>query len=370
MKITHVIPNYLPAQGGIEALIDGVVPELRTRHGVESTIIVPRYWRERPPSFLNADTEVLSIDMPKRYARDFPVSRAARLFKDTRVALRHSDPDIVHMHGIGHLFAPATNISKSLGLPIIHHVHGEVNENTRASHLKVLRTSPSVVTVSRPVAVSIERFAQRTAPITVMSNGLPDVTRSDDVQGGTRIAMVGRLEKEKGFAHGLMAAGALTEQFPDLQVSIVGLGEELLRLQGLAASLGIADKVTFHGRLTRAHTHDIVFGADVVVVPSLVIEGFSLVAAEAALLERPVVAYRVGGLSDTVADGQTGALVEAGDVESLTEHLRKYLADPQLRADHGRVARERARELFHVERYAHELADYYEQMLMNEGNRD
>ena len=370
MKIAHVIPNYLPAQGGIEALIDGVVPELRTKHGIESTIIVPRYWRERPECFLNAGTEVISIDMPKRYARDFPVSRAVRLFKDTREAIRRSNPDIVHVHGIGLLFAPATNISKSLGLPVIHHVHGEVNGDTRASHLNVLRTSTSVVTVSRPVAASIQRFAQRTAPITVIPNGLPDVTRSEVEPTGLRIAMVGRLEKEKGFAHGLMAAAALTEQFPDLRVSIVGLGEELLVLQELAASLGIADKVTFHGRHSRAQTYKIVSRAQVVVVPSLVIEGFSLVAAEAALLERPVVAYRVGGLRDTVADGQSGALAEAGDVESLTEHLRRYLADPQLRADHGRFARERALGLFNVERYAHELADYYEQTLMNEDHRD
>ena len=370
MKIAHVIPNYLPAQGGIEALIDGVAPELRARYGIESTIIVPRFWRERPECFLKADTEVLSIDMPQRYARDFPITRAVRLFKDTRVAIQRANPDIVHVHGIGLLFAPATNISKSLGLPVIHHVHGEVNGNTRASHLNVLQSSPNVVTVSRPVAVSIERFAQRTAPITVIPNGLPDVTRSGVEQAGLRIAMVGRLEEEKGFAHGLTAAAALTEQFPDLQVSVVGLGQELLTLQELAASLGIADRVTFHGRHSRAHTHEIVSMAQVVVVPSLVIEGFSLVAAEAALLERPVVAYRVGGLQDTVADGQSGALAEAGDVQSLTEHLRRYLADPHQSADHGRFARERALELFSVERYAHDLADYYEQTLMNEDNRD
>ena len=366
MRVAHVIPGYLPAQGGIEALIDDVTPILKSQHHIESTIIVPRFWRERPAEFTNAGTTVLSVDMPQRYSQDSPVTRAARLFKDTRLAIQQSGSDIVHVHGIGHLFAPATNISESLGLPVIHHIHGEVNEHTRSSHLEVLRTSPNVVTVSQPVANSLERFAHRTETMAVIPNGLPAVTSEATEDQHPRIAMIGRLEGPKGFAHGMAAAAELMDPIPQLRVSIVGLGEEMITLQQLAQDLCIADRVTFHGRLTRHQTQGIIARSQVVVVPSLIIEGFSLVAAEAALLERPVVAYRVGGLADTVADGRTGALADAGDVKALTSHIRRYLEDPLLRQRHGQAARARARDLFSVERYAHQLADHYHQILTSE----
>jgi glycosyltransferase involved in cell wall biosynthesis len=359
MRIAHVIPGYLPAQGGIEALVDGVSPVLKDRFGIESFIIPPRFWRERPEEFVNACTPVLSIDMPQRYSKVPPVSRAARLFRDTRAVLSRVQPDIVHLHGIGHLFAPATNVAKSLGIPVIHHIHGEVDKHTRSSHLEVLRGSKHVAAVSNPVATSVHTFAQRSAPVTVIPNGIPEPTKISHPQRSPRIAMVGRLEAPKGFAHGLMAAARIKARIPDLHIDVVGLGEELIALQSLVQDQGIADCVNFYGRLDRTQTHEVMSGSTVVVIPSLIIEGFSLVAAEAAFLGKPVVAYRVGGLSETVIDQITGALVGAGDVDALAAQIQKYLSSADLTSTDGKNARDHARSAFSVQRYAQDLGDYY-----------
>jgi len=178
--------------------------------------------------------------------------------------------------------------------------------------------------------------------------------------------MVGRLEGPKGFAHGLMAAAKIKQHLPDIRVDVVGLGEELITLQGLAEGLGIAGAVTFHGRLDRSRTHHVMAAATVVLVPSLIIEGFSLVAAETAFLGRPVVAYRVGGLTETIIDQHTGALVPAGNVDALAESTHRYLTDQTLRATHGQNARANARSTFGVERYAQDLGEYYRTVLNQE----
>jgi D-inositol-3-phosphate glycosyltransferase len=65
---------------------------------------------------------------------------------------------------------------------------------------------------------------------------------------------------------------------------------------------------------------------------------------------RPVVAGAVGGLLDLVVDGETGLLVEPGDVAELRAALERLLGDSELRARLGAAARRRAREQFSWER--------------------
>jgi starch synthase len=66
----------------------------------------------------------------------------------------------------------------------------------------------------------------------------------------------------------------------------------------------------------------------------------------------PVVATRVGGIPEIVADGETGLLVSPGDPDSLAEALERIVADAALRADFGRAGRRRAVEHFSWSRAA------------------
>lgn len=75
-------------------------------------------------------------------------------------------------------------------------------------------------------------------------------------------------------------------------------------------------------------------------------ETFGIAAVEAAAAGLPVVASSVGGLADIVVDGQTGMLVEPGDLANLVRTLRLLDADPSLRQRLGAAARERAVEHF------------------------
>ena len=98
--------------------------------------------------------------------------------------------------------------------------------------------------------------------------------------------------------------------------------------------------------------------ASVVVVPSRTIEGFSLVALEAAHLARPVVASRVGGLPETIEDGRTGVLVPSDDADLLAGEIGHLLADHARAVGMGEQARRRATR-FDVADCAAGYADVY-----------
>ena len=81
--------------------------------------------------------------------------------------------------------------------------------------------------------------------------------------------------------------------------------------------------------------------ADICVVPSRT-ETFGLVALEAQALGTPVVASAVGGLTEIIADGQTGFLVPERQSQAFADAIARLLDDPELRARMGAAARDRA----------------------------
>lgn len=360
LRVGHVVPGYLPARGGVETLIDGVIPVLQESYGIESIVIAPRSLDERPQRFTHGGYEVVSVDMPHRYSPEAVTRRGARLMSACRRVIETLDLDLLHVHGVWNLFVPMTMVGRAKGLPVLHHVHGELLSQTRETHRETLRRSDWVVAVSAPVARSIASVAGRTNPVDVVPNGIPSTPLVAVSDGAPRLCLVGRLEGPKGFHHGLRAFARLVEFYPNLEMSIVGVGEDLIALQVIASRLGIARRVTFHGRIDRNATIEIMARCAVIVVPSLSTEGFSMVAAEAALLEKPVVSYRVGGLVETVQDGVSGTLVETGDVDGLAEAISAYLRDPALCRRHGVAARSRALSLYGLERFASDLARRYD----------
>jgi len=113
------------------------------------------------------------------------------------------------------------------------------------------------------------------------------------------------------------------------------------------------DDVTINNDMVEAvgwHDHnmiaDLYSRADICVVPSLWAEPFGMVALEAMACGKPVVASAVGGLCDSVVDGQTGFLVPPGNPVALAEKLRILLDDYDLRVQMGRCARARVEEQF------------------------
>jgi glycosyltransferase involved in cell wall biosynthesis len=88
-------------------------------------------------------------------------------------------------------------------------------------------------------------------------------------------------------------------------------------------------------------------------------ESFGMSLIEAMACGIPVVATRVGGMTGIVADGETGLVVEPGDVPALAEATSVLLADDSRRREMGAAARRRALELFSWERVTEALDALY-----------
>ncbi len=150
---------------------------------------------------------------------------------------------------------------------------------------------------------------------------------------------VGNLYPVKDHAT-LLRAAALR---PALAVAIAGRGAEEERLRALAAELGIAERVRLLG--LRDDIPRLLAAADVFVQPSLS-EGMPLAVLEAMAASLPVVASRVGGVHEAVADGETGRLVPSGRPPELAAALAAVLDSADRGAGLGRAGRRRVEAVF------------------------
>ncbi|MFA4907706.1 MAG: glycosyltransferase family 4 protein [archaeon] len=181
------------------------------------------------------------------------------------------------------------------------------------------------------------------------------------------ILSIGKLVEKKGI-------GTLIRAIPLLKgkksvLVIGGWGVEEQKLKGIAQELGLLGKrVFFAGKIENRDFPDYANGCNVFVVPSITdsrgeVETFGLAAAEASACGRPVIASRLGGLTDVVEDGKTGFLFGAGNEKELAEKISIVLENPKKEAEFGRNARQRALRNFSVEIEAKKYLEAYDSAL-------
>ena len=140
----------------------------------------------------------------------------------------------------------------------------------------------------------------------------PDGVRSELGVGSARMLVtVSRLHPEKGLPVLLKAFAQLPS---DLQLYIVGTGPERLRLETLAAELGVASRTRLLG--WRDDALSILAAADVVVHPSFH-EALPSAVIEALALSKPIVASDVSGVRDILGEHEYGRVVPADDAPAL-----------------------------------------------------
>jgi glycosyltransferase involved in cell wall biosynthesis len=167
-----------------------------------------------------------------------------------------------------------------------------------------------------------------------------------------RIAVVGRLEWEKGVDRAIQALHLLRRRMGHATLRIVGEGSQRANLEALAAELGLADAVEFTGHST--DVRHLLNECDVLVLPSRW-EGFGFVLVEAMLLELPTVAFDLPAAREIVVDGTTGLLVPPDDIDALAGALGAVLATPGRARTLGMAGRLRAMSQFTLDRAAAEL---------------
>ena len=149
-----------------------------------------------------------------------------------------------------------------------------------------------------------------------------------------------------------------------VRLTVVGDGDARSSFEEEARRYGVAERVTFAGRLSDEALRVAYQAADVVVSPSTsAAEAFGLVALEAQASGTPVIASRLPGVRTVVRDGETGLLVAPGSAEELAAALERLRDDAALRQSLGRRALAWAEERFAKGRLVTELEQAYADVL-------
>lgn len=309
------------------------------------------------------------------------VMRLTQLFRSIR-------PEIVHAHtpkgGLLGMIA-----AMLAGVPVrIYHVHGLPLETRTGAARRLLIATEHIACrlASRVIAVSrsVERMLVaeglcRASKVTVLGEGSAngiDHERFRPHQIAARqatrrrfsipddalvVGFVGRLVRDKGLVELWEAWTSLRERWPTAHLLLVGPTEPEDPVPGPVLE-GLRSDRRVHLAGLDWNTPPLFSAMDLVVLPTYR-EGFPVTALEAAAMGLPLVASSVSGCVDAVQDDRTGILVPPRDTRALERAISRYLGDPELRALHGRAARDRVVESYRPEVVWKALGTLYHALL-------
>jgi glycosyltransferase involved in cell wall biosynthesis len=215
------------------------------------------------------------------------------------------------------------------------------NRPYRALIRRALARADRVLTISAATRKEALRLGISAEKLVDLHPGLPHPPATDReaagrvlrqrlglVESSFLVSTVGRLVPRKGVRF------FVTDVLPALprgvHYLVAGEGPEEELIRRAAATAGVADRVHLLGRVSDADRDALFDGTDAVVMPNLPrpgdMEGFGLVALEAALRAAPVLAARIDGLEDALLGGMTGWLCRPGDADDWIDRVRTLVA--------------------------------------------
>jgi glycosyltransferase involved in cell wall biosynthesis len=209
---------------------------------------------------------------------------------------------------------------------------------------------------------------QRLQNIKYIYNGIKDpreliiTSPSSSIDAPTKkyCLMLGTYEPRKGHAYMLNAFKKVVLEIPDILLKIYGYGstEEKQTVRAEIISLGLEQNVILGDFLE--DTADLIFGAEILLVPSQSHESFGLTIIEAMALGVPVVATNVGGIPEVLSDSCAGYVCSKLSTDEFAFSILKILRDKDLAIELGVMGR-----TFYEERFqAHEMVKKYKELFM------
>ena len=194
--------------------------------------------------------------------------------------------------------------------------------------------------------------------------------RSDgcrDASHASYVLMVAGLQPKKGQADLLKAFRLASQSIPGLELHLAGTGSLQHGLEALAAELGIAERVRFLGHvphgpaLLREYANALFFCHPSRTAENGDREGLPGTILEAMACGLAVVATKHAGIPEAVRDGESGILVDEGDVSALAEAIESLVANVAARESYGAAGRRRAVEKFSARVQSRRLEKIYDE---------
>ena len=177
------------------------------------------------------------------------------------------------------------------------------------------------------------------------------------LDGKKVILFAGRLSYQKGVEATLQALRLVVDAVPEAVLFVVGSGYEYA--SGLIDKLGLRDNIVLAGSVSREEMRLYYHLSDAVIMPSLCLETFGMVALEAMACSKPVIGTVFGGVREVVQDGVTGYIVNPLRTKDFADKMIALLANPKHAQTLGEAGRDRAHREFSLDRQMKEYLSYF-----------
>ncbi|MBL0386442.1 glycosyltransferase family 4 protein [Tumebacillus sp. ITR2] len=354
MRTYHVLQVLRPMQGGMRRHVLDLIQGLQDA-GHRVTAACPK----KTALFQELRSLVSTVPFPLDDGMN-PISDWLAV-RHLQKVMRREKFDIVHLHGAKAGYVGRFAVRGIEPRPaVLYTVHNHVlprqallKKAMNALERRLAVDTDRIIAVSDSLRqeIRLSHGVEEYRSVTIRNGiqGPPPLTRryaravlgcEDDDR--VVIACIGRMVPEKGIDRLLEAFTILLSRGFDAELVLIGDGPMLSDYQYLAGKVGLA-RVRFLGEVPNAA--QVLPGVDIAVCPSRQ-EGLGLVAIEAMLAGRPVVASDVGGLPEVVVHGETGLLVPPEDSVLLASSLCYLIERPDVRERMGRLGSQRAQEHF------------------------
>lgn len=229
-----------------------------------------------------------------------------------------------------------------------------------------------IITVSKHSSGDILKyFDVKPEKISIIHNGVDtelykptysdDLTRKAFSIGKDYILFVGRTSKQKGMIHLIDAMKWIREDVQCVCCTSAPDTEELER--EISARVEKQKRIIWINSLLREEQYvELYSNARVFVCPSIY-EPFGIINLEAMSCETPIVASAVGGILESVVDGETGILVEPGNPKEIAFAVNKLLDSPGYADELGKNGRKRVQEHFSWSKVADKTIETYKKIV-------
>lgn len=326
--------------------------------------------------------------LPELVRQISPAKDMLAIRKMTRI-MRARRYAIVHTHSskAGVLGRIAARLAK---IPVIvHTVHGWSFHDymipwVRSSYIALERwvasfTNAMIVVTQNDIQKGLREGIGRPEQYHLIRSAIPldefDPAKTDREAARRQLGLppealvlgnVGRFSEQKNPLDWVRVAGRVGRALPECRFLLVGDGPSRLKVETALGEEGIAGRTVLTG--LRRDVPEMLAAMDVFLLTSLW-EGLPRTIPQALSMGVPVVASRVDGLFDAIQNGQSGYLLEPGDLEAMVVRCLELLEDPELRKKMGRVGREFVAGEFDLQQMIAQISSLYESLLENESMR-
>lgn len=236
---------------------------------------------------------------------------------------------------------------------------GVNNMIERYSRKRIYRFLPNSQKLEQKVRIISKKY-----PIKTLHNGLltedfeklpmhkpKEAIKSllSQIEGRPTIIQVGALDENKNQLFTLQCIGEIREHVPGVRLLIIGDGPKKAELRNWVLSNDLEQEVIFADQMNRIECLYLMSKSDLLVLTSGS-ESFPNVLLEAQASSLPVVTFDVGAAIEIVEKNATGYVVKKGDRESFKDSIIELLLDKNKATKMGETGRQRAFELFNMER--------------------